>query len=81
MVRWNSRNSLEIVVTFGSVGCLACVVFSRMASAQDKHSPPTPEPLAVFDGQPVDENQLPADDQAPGASNGFESEAAGGGGE
>ena len=42
----------------------ACVHLSSFVAAQDRNSSRTPEPLAVIDGQPIYESQLPADEQA-----------------
>src|SRR5271163_29496 len=49
-----------------TMGCIACAFLSFIVNAQDKSSSPTPEPLplAVLDGQPIYENQLPASEQA-----------------
>ncbi len=46
--------------------CFACVFLSFFVvsvAAQDKSSSQTPAPLAIFAGQPIYENQLPASEQ------------------
>jgi protein-disulfide isomerase len=45
------------------LACFGCVCLSPFLAAQDKNLSPAPEPLAVFAGQPIYENQLPASDQ------------------
>ncbi len=51
------------------LGCFAAVLFSPFAAAQDatsSHSTPSsnsPEAYAIFDGQPIYEDQLPASEQ------------------
>jgi protein-disulfide isomerase len=44
-------------------GFLACVMLSPFASAEDPNSPQTPAPLATFAGQPINDDQLPVNDQ------------------
>jgi protein-disulfide isomerase len=46
------------------MGCFACAFLSPCLAAQDKNSPQTSEPLAVFAGQPIYENQLSPAEQA-----------------
>lgn len=46
------------------LGCIACAFLSPFVTAQDKNSSQTPEPLAVFAGQPIYENQLPPAEQS-----------------
>jgi protein-disulfide isomerase len=45
------------------LGCVACAILSPFAAAQDQKSPQTPAPLAIFDGQPIFDDQLPVNDQ------------------
>jgi len=47
-----------------SLGCFICVGLSAFVAAQDKNPPQTSEPLAIFAGEPIYENQLPAAEQA-----------------
>jgi protein-disulfide isomerase len=42
----------------------ACAFLSLFVSAQDKNSPHPPEPLAIIDGQTIDDSQLPPGEQA-----------------
>jgi protein-disulfide isomerase len=46
------------------LGGLACVCISSLVLAQDGTQKPTSEPMAVFAGQPIDTDQLPATEQA-----------------
>jgi protein-disulfide isomerase len=78
MTRWNYRKSIQAGCAKqasgpGSgaarlrrvlLGCFACTLLSPFIAAQDKNSSQTPEPLAVFAGQPIYENQLPQTEQA-----------------
>jgi protein-disulfide isomerase len=51
---------LRRVVIWG----VACAFLSTFVAAQDKNSSPPPEPLAVVDGQTIDESQLAPEVQA-----------------
>ena len=43
---------------------LACVLLTPFVAAQNKNPSKTPEPLAAFGGQPIDESQLPPGEQS-----------------
>jgi protein-disulfide isomerase len=66
--RFGSGNGAYTAYSLGFhralLGCFAFFYLSPFAAAQDKNPPPTPELLAVFAGQPIYENQLPASEQA-----------------
>jgi protein-disulfide isomerase len=78
MAPWGSERSPQVACAgqrfgFGSgaarfrrvlLGCLTCAFLSPLVAAQDKNSSQAPEPLAVFAGQPIYENQLPPAEQA-----------------
>jgi hypothetical protein len=43
---------------------IACTLLTCFSAAQDKAASPSGDPLAVLDGQPVYEDQLPASEVA-----------------
>jgi protein-disulfide isomerase len=78
MNRWNCETSLPVVCT-RQCFCLrrsavwlraillvpfVCVLLSSYVSAQERSSSQTQKPVAVVDGQPIYEDQFPAEDQA-----------------
>src|SRR5271169_5028300 len=78
MNRWNCEISLPVVCTrqcsylrrgalwlrAGLLAMFVCVLLSSFATAQERSSSQTQKPVAVVDGQPIYENQFPAEDQA-----------------
>jgi len=78
MTSWNCETSLTVVRTrqcfylrLSAVWLRAalsatfvCVLLSSYVSAQEKSSSQTQKPVAVVDGQPIYEDQFPAEDQA-----------------
>jgi protein-disulfide isomerase len=78
MTAWNSEKSVPVgwarqrsglssgAARFPGVLMMAtvCVFLSPFAAAQDKNSSRILEPLAVIDGQPIYESQLPPEEQA-----------------